>query len=581
MSLRTAICIFVFGAALLFGAASANGKAFYVAGNSNRTTGGVSCADALSIAWFNNPASWGTASHQISAGTTVYLCGVFNGRPGEELLTLRGSGTSGSPITIKFMPGAVLSAPYWAVSGAIHADGLKYIVIDGGTNGVIQNTQNGTGRAYRQQSVAIHAAGCTGCKVQNLTIQNLYVRTSNSDYAPTHSVHCVYWHDANSFTVSHVTCHDAAWAITGEGNNFTLEYSNIYRVDHGVASGPATAMGGYRIHHNHFHDFANWDSPTDAYHHDGIHLWGQRGGAVTSGWIYNNTFDGDFGVNVTGHIYLQDSIRNVAVYNNVFSTPATRSIYALWFAAGSTSLPGGAASGNSAYNNSINAGAHHHGGAIYAQSQLQFTAVNNVLGGGLYDLVVGGGGTRSSTGVNHNIYMDLFSVFGDSNTFSFQAKSYHTLAEWQQACRCDSSSRLVSIVPAAAVMTAASAAQTVEVAAASSAMTLPIPETNMTEPLAAETAKSVRAESGTEVITENAAVEADASAPVAENVANTVAESATSDPVDTQSMDYLTTVGVGNGLNLSEIATGELAPLALDKNGKERPAAGPWNIGPY
>ena len=124
---------------------------------------------------------------------------------------------------------------------------------------------------------------CNGCTVRNLTIQNLYVRTSASDYAPTPSINCVYWHEANQFTVSHLTCHDATWAVAGDGTNFTLEYSNMYRIDHGVASGPVHAIGGYSIHHNHFHDTANWDSPTNRYHHDGIHLWGKNGGAITSG----------------------------------------------------------------------------------------------------------------------------------------------------------------------------------------------------------------------------------------------------------------------------------------------------------
>jgi hypothetical protein len=56
MNVGKAICVFILGAAFLFAAASANGKAFYVAGDSNRTVGGASCGDALSVACFNNPA---------------------------------------------------------------------------------------------------------------------------------------------------------------------------------------------------------------------------------------------------------------------------------------------------------------------------------------------------------------------------------------------------------------------------------------------------------------------------------------------------------------------------------------------
>src|ERR1051326_1408256 len=112
MVLRKVLGVFLVFAASLVGVASANAKAFYISGSSNRTSGGTSCSDALSVAWFNNASSWGTASHQISAGTTVYLCGVFNGSAGQQLLWVRGSGTASAPITIRFLSGAVLSAPY-------------------------------------------------------------------------------------------------------------------------------------------------------------------------------------------------------------------------------------------------------------------------------------------------------------------------------------------------------------------------------------------------------------------------------------------------------------------------------------
>jgi hypothetical protein len=531
MILRKVISVFALVAASLFGVASANAKAFYISGSSNRTNGGSTCGDALSVAWFNNSASWGSASHQISPGTTVYLCGVFNGRPGQQLLTVRGSGSSGNPITIKFLPGARLSAPYWSSNGAIHMVGASHIVVDGGTNGVIENTANGTGRAYRQETVAIEAAGCNFCTVQNLTIQNLYVRTSATDMAPTHTETCVNWHLANNLTVSRITCHDAAWAIAGDGNNFTLEYSNIYHIDHGVASGAEGKAGGYNIRNNHFHDFANWDSPNNTYHHDGVHLWGQNGGTITGGAIYNNTFDGDFGVNVTAHVFLQDSIQHVAVYNNICVAPVNRTINSIWFTARSTSMPGGPAVGNSAFNNSINAGGHREGSAIFAQNQLNFTAVNNIMSGGIGDISLEGGTTLTSVGVNNNVYRDLFAELGDRNTFGWKGTGIFVLSKWRSACRCDSNSKLIvggrtttfsSVVEAAAV----------------------------TNP------------NGTPSDAVNMYV---------------VPTATTTDP----ELELLSTVGQGNGVNLSELAVDGLAPLAFDRNGVARPASGPWNVGPF
>lgn len=430
--------------AFLFVVAPLRAKDLYVAQNSSRTTGGSSCSSALSVAWFNNTASWGSGSNQISAGTTVHLCGTFTGTPDEQLLKVRGSGKSGSPVTIKFESGANLTAPYWSGLGAIYMNGASYITVDGGTNGIIQNTENGTGRKYQQQSRAVYAPGCTNCTVQNLNIENIYVRTSSADLAISAAgVSCIYLVNSNNFTINNVTCHDVAWAINGAGNNFTLEHSNIYNIDHGLAFGPAHAASNISIHDNHIHDYANWDSTGDKYHHDGLHLWGQRGGSVSNGSIYNNLFDGDSGVNVTADIYLQDSISHIAVYNNVFIVPSNRTNNVLWFAAGSTNLPGGPATGNSAHNNSIQDGGQRQGSAMNVESQLDFTATNNVLIGGSSDIGVYGGGSLSSTGINYNVYQDLFADYGDTNTFTWQGTIHHDLTSWQKTCHCDSQSKLV------------------------------------------------------------------------------------------------------------------------------------------
>src|SRR6267142_1556413 len=478
MVLRKVVSVFALVAASLFGVASANAKAFYISGSSSSSTAaGSSCSSALSVAWFNNSSSWGSATHQISPGTTVFLCGTFTGRPGQQLLNVLGNGTSSYPITIKFLPGAVLSAPYWSSSGAISMQGRSYIVVDGGGSGISQNTANGTGRAYRQQTVGVQARSCTHCNVQNITIQNLYVRTSATDLAATHTVHCVYWHLANYLTLNHITCHDASWAFAGDGNYFTLSNSNIYHVDHGVASGPSGKAGSYSIHNNHFHDFANWDSPTNTYHHDGIHLWGQNGGTITSGAIYNNTFDGDFGVNITAHVFLQDSVQHVAVYNN--------------------------------------------------------------MGGGVSDVSIQRGTTFTSTGVNHNVYRDLLAEFGDRNGFSFRGKWFYSLSQWQAACHCDYASKLIlgtqttvfsAVVGGNGPTVAGAGVTSVDAAAMSDAVNLSV-----------------------------------ISAPT------------TTDP----EFALLYTVGEGNGLNLSDLAVGDLSPLAVGINGAPRPAAGPWNVGPF
>src|SRR6267142_3198557 len=440
--MRRSILILIF----LFTALPAGAKDFYIAAKQAGTGSGTGCSTAKPYTWFNTASSWGTAASQIGPATTVHLCGTFVGAPGQRLLIVGGNGNSTSPITIKFETNAVLAAPYWSSIGAIYMDGRSYIVIDGGTNGLIKNTANGTGRGNAQPSRGIMAANCTNCVVKNLTIADIYVRTSYNDLAVVQQgVNCIYWLNANNFTIAHVTCHDTGWAFAGFGNNFTLSFSHMYNIDHGLAVGPSGTMTGFQIHDNPIHNYVNWDSPTNAYHHYGLHIWGQRGGIVTSGSIYNNVFDGDSGVNITGHIYLQDSVKNVSVYNNVFLVPANRTIQALWFS-GITSagvLPGGPATGNGAYNNFIRNGAHRLGAAIFATAQDNFTAVNNVLLGGNSDISVQGGGYLSSAGINNNIYEDLLADAGALNAFGHQGRNYHDLASWQAVCRCDTRSKFV------------------------------------------------------------------------------------------------------------------------------------------
>jgi hypothetical protein len=444
--MRRSILILAFLFTVLFSALPAAAKDFYVAANQATSGTGTGCSTAKPITWLGNPASWGTGSTQIGPGTTVHLCGLITGTPGQQLFVVRSNGTSTSPITIKWEPNAILSAPYWSAMGAIYASGSSYIVFDGGTNGMIRNTANGTNGAYKQSSRALYVSSCNGCVVKNLTIANLYVRTAATDLAPTQTaINCVIFLNANNFTISHLTCHDAGWALAGYGNNLTIEYSNLYNIDHGLAFGAAGRTSGFSIHDNHIHGYVNWDSPTNAYHHDGLHLWGQNGGTVTHGVIYNNVFDGDSGVNITAHIYLQDSIQNVSVYNNVFLVPANRTIVVLWFAARTlTGMPGGNASDNSAYNNFINAGGHAHGSALMIQAQTNFTAHNNIAMGGQSDVSLQGGSTLSSMGVDNNIYLEL-ADYGDRNTFGHNGLVYQTLAQWRSVCHCDANAKLVHL----------------------------------------------------------------------------------------------------------------------------------------
>ena len=68
----------------------------------------------------------------------------------------------------------------------------------------------------------------------------------------------------------------------------------------------------------------------------------------------------------------------------------------------------------------------------------------------------------------------------------------------------------------------------------------------------------------------------------AEATSDAVNLSVVSAPTTTDpEFELLYTVGEGNGLNLSDLAVGDLAPLAVGINGAPRPTAGPWNVGPF
>jgi hypothetical protein len=428
----------------LFAALPAKANDIYFTQNGTGT--GASCSDPQNVTYFNTASNWGSGK-PITAGTILHLCGTFTGTAGQQLLAVHGSGTSSAPITIKFESGANLTAPYWSVSGAINESGFSYITIDGGTNGIIQNTANGTGMANQVSSIAINGASCTGCVVQNLTIANLYVHTSTSDVTVDQtSVNCIHFNSATNVTVSNVTCHDAGWAITGPGTGFTVKNSDFYHVDHGIACGASGTISNFSVHDNHFHDFANWDSdPTiNKYHHDAVHLWASSPDLVSTGVIYNNLVDGDSGVNVTAYFYLEGNVQNVTIFNNVLLVLSTRTIPAPIYLTANHSGVNQPATDNALYNNFVNAGGHTGGAAVFSRfGESNFTAVNNVLTGGNTDLSFVDGGSLTTTGINNELYDDIKADFGVNNALNWQGTNYSVLSSWQSACHCDAKSLLV------------------------------------------------------------------------------------------------------------------------------------------
>ena len=289
--------------------------------------------------WFNSPSNWGSGSIQIGPGTTVLLCGTFNDSvPGDTLLYAQGSGASGSPITILFDSGASLTnTNYWGTRGAIFLGYYGYFVINGGTNGVIQNTGNGTGLANQQTSYGIYARG-GNTTIENLTIANLYVHTEPSDTAVDQTnVQCINARGPN-ITIANNVMHDAGWCIVynfNNGDSGLNVYNNaVFNIDHGFVIGPSTAgesAGTFSFHDNNVYNYTNWDVTSNAYHHDGFHCFSSFSSPphITAINIYNNSFvNNKYGM--TAHIFLEsaaegtpcaDSTSNIYIYNNFLYGP--------------------------------------------------------------------------------------------------------------------------------------------------------------------------------------------------------------------------------------------------------------------
>lgn len=319
--------------------ASAQAKDIYITPDGAPTGNCTNNVHALS--WFNSSGNWGSGSAQIGPGTTVHLCGTFTSE-----LDPQGNGNASNRITLFFEPGANFSKPVWN-SQALYFASTSFWVIDGGTpcgsastkcNGFIQNTANGTTLANQVSFTnGIVVSGAHDLEIKNLGIYNLYVHTSVADdkIDPTISG-CVYANGVGvNLNIHDNTFHDDGWCINlenqAQGNlNLNIQHNYLYNTSHGIAIGgcaPGAGTIGITIAYNRISGPAIWDTTSDSYHHDGIHVFPLPSGNVCSNLtINNNVFDGDWGVTNTSALFLEnhsdqnENIIHVKVMNNTFSS---------------------------------------------------------------------------------------------------------------------------------------------------------------------------------------------------------------------------------------------------------------------
>ena len=433
------------------GSASAQANDVYITPDGGGS--GICTNNVHPPSWFNNSANWGSASSQIGPGTTVHLCGTFSSG-----LVVQGNGASGNPVTILWESGAKLSAP--ALAGVwIIMDSRHDVVLDGGgpggTNGIIENTANGSNLGNRVQSDAIRADNASNIEVKNLMIRNIYVHNSVSDTTTDGaSSNCFLDNHPGGFISIHDNVmHDENWClkigqITNPGLTISIYNNEIYNIDHGLALYGDTTDQFYTLifHDNWIHDFANWDTTSNDYHHDGIHMFTGTGNRT----FYNNKFSGSMGVNNTSFIFEEimqggtkgsDPGGSQLWYNNVWiQSPNNLISNALAFITGNAVF----------YNNTFicadsNGGdnqegvRYNFGTGYYNSTARHLTFENNVMSGCVTFLE---GVNTVFDALNNNAYS--LAVSGGQHKWSYNGTPSDTLAQWQSSTGKDSAASYTS-----------------------------------------------------------------------------------------------------------------------------------------
>ena len=399
----------------------------YYAQSQAGTHSGDSCANAIAL----SAISWGSGTGNIGASDTAHLCGTLT-----STLTVGASGTSGNLITIKFETGAKFSKAYWGTdtSAAINAAGRNYITIDGGTNGIIENTDNGDSFGNQQITQAIEITSGTHYEIKNLTIQNLYVHVANVE--STVRGRCINAVDSSYVSVHNNTLNNAYFAFvggtTGSSNLTNIDiYSNTISA---CSTDIVVGLGGgsidtVNIYNNTITMGANWYEAANGNHVDGIHIWGLAGTAyaVSNVQIYNNNIGGDCGGHSTSTIFLEYYVPNPLIYNNVLWSVTHYPGDGYIFLKGT----GSSTSGARIYNNTINGMGSGPGVEITGHTGVIFenNIITNVPGFILLD-----DGTSNMTTSNYN---DFYPSSG--NVFTVGGTT-HTLSYWQNTLGYDANS---------------------------------------------------------------------------------------------------------------------------------------------
>jgi hypothetical protein len=409
---------------------------------------GVCTTSPHNPAWFNSASNWGST---IGPGTTIHLCGTFNGSAGSTEFTFMGNGTSGNPITLLFEANAQLSAPYWAPSsggqgcgGAICMYNRSYIIVDGGSNGIIRNTANGDSLANQQDTEAIEGTSCNNCTVRNLAISNIYVHNQNGNGSIDDTqMRCISISGSN-WTINNNVMHDSGWclfqAYSNGDSNVNIYGNNIYNMNHGwmLATSSANSFTNAFFHDNQVHDAANWDANGCPFHHDGIHTFGTSGSTMSGIYVSDNYFYGNWGTCPTGYVFVEGGASSTPSHmqssywwnNLVVVSPASPIVNTN----GWIDIASGENGSQKVYDNTIiGPNNSDNTNCIAMEGMSGLTFENNVVSNCGDPVRID---KSTMVGVDYNFYGT--SCGNGNNCFIWNGSFTGSFSAWKSACNCDS-----------------------------------------------------------------------------------------------------------------------------------------------
>lgn len=218
----------------------------YFAATAAGANNGTNCANAFA---YNNGSNGINVAGNWSPGNGLHICGMITASAGGNVITAQANGSGGAHITIKFEGAtAILSAPYFGTNCAINLNGKQFIDVDGGGTGnaatqtlinagTIQNTANGDALANQQISCFIKGSSASNNSVQNLILANLYVAVQ--DFATPLGA-----------TMTQIN------AIIFSGQNWTIKNNTIHDCGWCLWTVFGNSDTGYEVAQN---EIYNWD----------------------------------------------------------------------------------------------------------------------------------------------------------------------------------------------------------------------------------------------------------------------------------------------------------------------------------